>query len=107
MSSVAVSGDYQAHFPLEIAQFSYSQFFLPPTVDSSTTVAAIFLSDSANNFSALHASNPRCQDRLTRLHLCYIRDGLDIYNVSFLSAGFNLSDAGTKAKGLVFLVYKL
>ena len=76
-------------------------------MDSSTTIAAISLTDIANTFSAAHASNPRCQDRLTRLHLCYIRDGLDIYNVSFLSAGVNLADAGTKAKGLVSLVYML
>ena len=36
--------------------------------------------------------------------MCYIRDGLDRYNLSFCSAGFNLADCGTKLKGLVSLV---
>ena len=35
--------------------------------------------------------------------MCYIRDGLDRYNLSFSPAGFNIADCGAKLKGLAIL----
>ena len=75
--------------------------------DSHQKIGLLILTDSANAFSAVHAGNPRTTDILTRLHLCYIRDGLDLYNLPFIAAGFNIGDAGARKLGAVHLVGKI
>ena len=67
-------------------------------------IPILVLADSANAFSSSHGGNPKSVDKHTRIHLCYIRDGLGRYNLSFRSAGFNLADCGAKIRGLVSLV---
>lgn len=71
--------------------------------DNNAKLGMLVLTDSANAFLAAHASNPRSSDRLARLHLCYLRDGLGMYNLSPIAAGFKISDAGAKRKGDVHL----
>ena len=82
----------------------YDSFFVRKDRVDSESIPILILTDSANAFSSSHGGNPRSIDRHTRIHMCYIRDGLDRYNLSFCSAGFNLADCGTKLKGQVSLV---
>ena len=93
--------------PLQLIHTQYMSLFPVSISESHNKVGLLILTDSANAFSAVHAGNPRTSDRLTRLHLCYIRDGLDLFNLSFIAAGFNISDAGTKKLGAVHLVGKI
>ena len=55
-------------------------------------MAEIVLADSENDSPAAHAGNPRSQDRLTRMRLCYIRavDRLNDMNVCHI--GFLVRD---------------
>ena len=94
-SSVGLNGK-SPWIPLEELS---AKLIMVSDVDSHRKIGVIVLTDIANAFSAVHAGNPRCQDRLTRLHLCYFRGGMDLYNLSFISEGFNLSDCGTKHRG--------
>ena len=41
LSSTISSGEYQDHFPLELAHQAYSQFFLPSTVHAAANIAII------------------------------------------------------------------
>ena len=60
--------------------------------------------DCANAYSATFASNHRGDDKITRLHLCFARDGLHLYNISYPSSGFNLADTGAKVRGNIHLI---
>ena len=72
--------------------------------DVKEVIPILILTDSANAFSSSHGGNPRSIDRHTRIHMCYIRDGMGRYNLSFCAAGFNLADCGTKLRGQTPLV---
>ena len=94
-SGMAVRSLYEARFSQSAASQPQSGHGIPLLV----------LADRPNAFSDTHSSNHRSQDRLTRLHLCCVRDGLDIYNFSVTPAGFNLEDAGAKKRGSVDFLY--
>ena len=72
--------------------------------DNNAKLGMLVLTDSANAPPSFNASNPLSMDRLTRLHLCYVRDGLAMYASSFIAAGFNSSDAEARRKGDVHLL---
>jgi len=84
-----------------------AKLIMASDVDSHRKIGEIVLADSANAFSAVHEGNPRCQDRLTRLHLRYVRGSMDSYILSFISEGFNLSDCGAKHRGNLNILYRV
>lgn len=94
--------------PLSVFRTGYDHIW---NVDNPNThsrhISLLILTDSANTFSASHNGNPRSLGKHTRIHLCYIRDGINRYNLSFVAAGFNLADCGTKLRGSVQLVLRV
>ena len=70
----------------EMSEGYNSMFFQESDKDADKPVHILALTDCANAYSATFASNHRGGDKLTRLHLCFIRGGLHIYNISYLSA---------------------
>ena len=67
-----------------------------PNQEHHPRIAMLILTDSDNAFSASHSCNPRSVDKHTRVAMCFIRGGMDRYNLSFLAAGLNVADVGTK-----------
>ena len=75
------------------------QLFLVSNIDVRRKIGALVFPDSANDPPSAHAGNPRCPGRLMRLHLRYVRGGLDLYSLSFVSEGSNLIDFACKRRG--------
>ena len=50
----------------------------------------LILTDSADMFSDSRNGRPRSVDKHTRVAICYVRDGLGIYNICFLEAWLNI-----------------
>ena len=81
-SASGTTDEVGSWIPISVIHKPYQQFPIPATTDPVRSTAMIVLTDSATAFSDVHAGNPRCNDRLTRLRW-------------------------RKAKGLVTLAYKL
>ena len=60
------------------------------------SVHVILLTDCSNAHSAVHTVQPRSTDKSTRILLSYIRDYLAFLTLTFIDAGFNVADLGTK-----------
>ena len=60
------------------------------------SVSVVLLTDCSNAHSAVHTVQPRATDKSTRVLLNYIRDHLPFVVLTFIDAGFNISDLGTK-----------
>ena len=95
--------DGSGFFNMESIRRSYDTF-LQSDLSRDENIYLLILTDSANAFSSSHGGNPRSLDKHSRIHMCYVRDGLDRYNLSFAAAGFNVSDCGAKYKGAYHLV---
>ena len=60
------------------------------------SIKVILLTDCSNAHAAVHAVQPRAVDKSTRILLNYIRDHLPFAAITFVDAGFNVADLGTK-----------
>ena len=96
--------EFSPLIPLELMHSTYTSLLGATQALRHRKLGIMIVTDSDNAFSSVHTGNPRRRDRLTRLHLRYVRDGLDLYNLSFISDGFNLSDVGANRSGMVALV---
>ena len=82
---------------VDITRISY-HVWLQNTTDSPDHIALLILTDSSNAFPPGHGGGPRSLDKHSRIHMWYIRDGIDRYNLSYAAAGFNIADCRGKRK---------
>ena len=95
-------GHASAVIPLSLFRCGYGRIWSVPIVrHDSRDIALLTLKDSANTFSPSQSGNQRSLEKHTRIHVCYIRDGVGRYNLSFAAAGFNVADCGGELKGAV------
>ena len=81
-----------------------SIFFVP---HSGLEVRALLLTDCINAYQAAQNFSFRMDCKMTKIHLSFIRDLLPFFNLSFVNAGFNVADVGTKQKGNLVIFYTL
>ena len=85
---------------------SYQSFFTYSGLITGARAHCLLLTDSPNAFAASHETNSRALERTTRLNLHYLRDHLSLISFSFVSAGFNLADTGTKQHSTSWLRFE-
>ena len=86
----------------------YNLLYLQDSASRTTISVHIpALTGCDNAYSATFATNRRGGDKVTRLNLCFARGGIRLYNISYLSDGFNLSDDGAKIRGNNHLIGEL
>ena len=56
------------------------------------------LTDCSNIFSSLAAYQPRVTDKATKILIYYLRDNMTRVAFTFIDAGWNIADIGTKEK---------
>ena len=64
--------------------------------DVERKIRTIVLTDCGNAHAAVHSVQPKCVDKSTRILLNYIRDYLSFLRLTFVGAGSNRADAGSK-----------
>ena len=64
--------------------------------DAHNHIRVVVLTDCSNAHASVHSIQPRSTDKSTKIVLGYIRDYLSYLCLTFIDAGFNLADTGTK-----------
>ena len=83
----------------------YVQF--TSTTNEDCQVFILLLTDCSNAYQACQQMQYRCECRMTKIHLSFLRDLMNILNLSYVTGSYNIADTGTKLKNNAALFYRL